>query len=61
MKFRTGDAFGFFARKDNNQVVETFGYDNQDELKKLIKHRDSVKKKRIRKKLNTKLDNILGR
>lgn len=46
-----------------NEVVSLFGYelDKQNKVNRLIKLRNSSKKKRLRKKLNRKIDTLLGR
>lgn len=46
-----------------NEVVMAWGFGNekQKEVNKLMKLRDKTKKKRLRKKLNTKIDKLLNR
>lgn len=63
MKYGLRDAQGFFFDKTTNEVVEAYGYEEnkQKEINKLIKHRSEAKKKRIKNKINKKLNTLLNR
>ncbi|QIW89795.1 hypothetical protein PQE71_gp113 [Bacillus phage Izhevsk] len=57
-------AFMFFTSTKTNEVmVYTNNSDKEKstEVRRLIKWRDKVKKKRLRKKLNKRIDKLVGR
>lgn len=51
----------FFFDLKTNEVVVVDGYENNEEIMKLIRLRNRVKRKRIRNKLNKKIDMLVGR
>uniref|UniRef100_A0AB39C778 Uncharacterized protein n=1 Tax=Bacillus phage KoopaTroopa TaxID=3234046 RepID=A0AB39C778_9CAUD len=56
-------AFITFTSTKTNEVMGFMGGDKKinKEVRRLIKWRDKVKKKRIRKKLNKRIDKLVGR